>query len=447
MENPKKGSFLTSLKQGWDRCGAVILKSLYQNNYAVVMIVVTAVAMMVKFAVAMYPTKDVTGYIFKWMQQIREAGLKQFYTIDADYSPLYLFAVGVLSLFPKGAEITIGPHTYFTNWMLLLKGFYFCVDILNAAAIYLIIRHLTDSRHKATVGYIATLMLPVQFINSAVWGNSDCIYVCFLLYSLYFALRGKSSGAFILFGFALANKLQAFFLAPFLVYLILQRRLRLTAVLYVPLAVLASFLPAYICGAGFAEPFLFYQKQMQGYTKLTLGCANFWQLFAFREYGTGIINSGATLFALLMIGGFFAILWLRSIQPLGESLLNAAAFLIGITVFFLPHMHERYFYLLDVLVVVYAIVKGRRWFLIPMMQLSSGIAYYHYISGNYFIQPWGEDSVHIAAVLVVAVLSVLFYDLLKAPRRTQEEVIAELDRTIRTAGDRSRKDTNKKTQK
>ena len=447
MENPKKGSFLTSLKQGWDRCGARVLKFLYQNNYALVMIVVTAVAMMAKFAMSPFPTKDVTGYIFKWMQQIREVGLRRFYTVDADYSPLYLFAVGVLSLFPTGAEITVGPHTYFANWMTLLKGFYFCTDILNAAAVYLIIRYLTDSRHKASIGYIAVLMLPVQFINSAIWGNSDCIYVCFLLYSLYFALRGKSCPAFIMFGFALANKLQAFFLAPFLVYLILQRRLRLTAAVYVPLSVLASFLPAYICGAGFTEPFLFYQKQMQGYTKLTLGCANFWQLYAFREYGQMIINRGATLFALFMIGGFFAILWISRIQPLGDSLLNAAAFLIGITVFFLPHMHERYFYLLDVLVVVYAIVKGRRWFLIPMMQLSSGIAYYHYISGNYFIQPWGEDSVHIAAVLVVAVLSVLFYDLLKAPRRTQEEVIAELDRTIRASGDRSRKDTNKKTQK
>ncbi|MBQ4383150.1 MAG: hypothetical protein II795_01590 [Firmicutes bacterium] len=432
MKKRKSENFLTGLKKSYNKCGARVLHFLYQNNLLLVMFAVTFVAVVAKFLVAPYPTKDVTGYIFKWMREIREVGLGQFYTIDADYSPLYLFMVGLLSRFPMGTEITLGSHTYPQNWMLLLKGCYFTVDILNATAVFLIIRHLTKSRQKAAIGYIAALMLPVQFINSAIWGNSDCIYVCFLLYSLYFALRGKSCQAFLLFGFALANKLQAVFLAPFLVYLILQRKIRLTAVIYVPIAVLASFLPAYLCGAGFAEPFLFYQRQMQGYSKLTLGCANFWQLFAFRDYATGIISHGATIFALLMIGGFFAILWLRNLQPTGENLLNTAVFLIGVTVFFLPHMHERYFYLLDVLVMVYAITTGKRYFLIPMMQLSSGIAYYHYISGNYFIQPWGEDSVHIAAVLVVAVLSVLFYDLLKAPRRTQEDVLAELDRVIKS---------------
>ena len=432
MKNQKKKSFAASFRREYDRCSAVVLRFLHKNSNVLLILIVTAFAVMARFLVAPYPTKDVTGYIFKWMKEIREVGLGQFYTIDADYSPLYLFMVGILSRFPMGTEITLGSHTYPQNWMLLLKGCYFTVDILNAAAVFLIIRHLTKSRQKAAVGYIAALMLPVQFINSAIWGNSDCIYVCFLLYSLYFALRGKSCPAFLLFGFALANKLQAVFLAPFLVYLILQRKIRLTAVIYVPIAVLASFLPAYICGAGFTEPFLFYQRQMQGYSKLTLGCANFWQLFAFRDYATGIISHGATIFALLMIGGFFAILWLRNLQPTGENLLNTAVFLIGVTVFFLPHMHERYFYLLDVLVMVYAITTGRRYFLIPMMQLSSGIAYYHYISGNYFIQPWGEDSVHIAAVLVVAVLSVLFYDLLKAPRRTQEDVLAELDRVIKS---------------
>ena len=432
MKNQKKKSFAASFRREYDRCSAVVLRFLHKNSNVLLILIVTAFAVMARFLVAPYPTKDVTGYIFKWMKEIREVGLGQFYTIDADYSPLYLFMVGILSRFPMGTEITLGSHTYPQNWMLLLKGCYFTVDILNAVAVSLIIRHLTKSRQKAAVGYIAALMLPVQFINSAIWGNSDCIYVCFLLYSLYFALRGKSCPAFLLFGFALANKLQAVFLAPFLVYLILQRKIRLTAVIYVPIAVLASFLPAYICGAGFTEPFLFYQRQMQGYSKLTLGCANFWQLFAFRDYATGIISHGATIFALLMIGGFFAILWLRNLQPTGENLLNTAVFLIGVTVFFLPHMHERYFYLLDVLVMVYAITTGRRYFLIPMMQLSSGIAYYHYISGNYFIQPWGEDSVHIAAVLVVAVLSVLFYDLLKAPRRTQEDVLAELDRVIKS---------------
>ena len=65
------------------------------------------------------------------------------------------------------------------------------------------------------------------------------------------------------------------------------------------------------------------------------------------------------------------------------------------------------------------------------MQIASGIAYYHYISGRYFIDPWGEDSVHIAAVIVVVVLAFLFTDIMKAEHTDLKATAKEIEKEIK----------------
>lgn len=404
------------------------LKLLSQYGIIVAMVLATAIMLYAKCRVSMYPTQDVVGYVFNWMQGIKDVGISNFYTVDADYSPMFLFIVSIFTLLPSGEMITVRGYEFFSNWMIYLKSFYFVLDILNAIAIFLIIKHITKDKVKAAIGYLVAVILPVQFINSAVWGNADSLYACFLLYCIYFVLKDKGSLAMFFFGLALANKLQALFLAPFIVYLLLNRKVKLSRVIFVPAAILTTFIPAYVCGAGFTEPFGFFTKQVGGYSKLTLGCPNFWQLFAFRDEET--IAKGAPVFALAAIGALFAIVFFRYIRQTDENLIAVAAFLVGITVFFLPHMHERYYYLLDLLVLVYAITRGKNYFLIPIMQLASGIAYYHYISGRYFIDPWGEDSVHIAAVAVIAVLSFIFADVMKSEHIGIKGAVINLEREL-----------------
>ncbi len=409
-----------------DNAGISFLTFLYKNGELITMFVATVVALYAKIAIVQHPTKDVVGYIFKWMDEIQEIGYKNFYLVESDYSPLYLFFVSLISRIPKGEMIELSGFVYSSNWMMALKTCYYIFDIINAFSVYFIINHVTGSGRKATIGFLIMTALPVQLINSAVWGQADCIYTCFLLYSLYFALRGKSNLSFLMFGFAIANKLQAVFLAPFLIYMLLHRKIKLSSLICAPLAVLISFLPSYICGASFTQPFSFYESQLDGYSKLTLGCPNFWQLFSYRSARVETINRGAVFIALLFIGVFFAIVWLRMVRNSKVNLINIAAFLACTTVFFLPYMHERYFYSVDILVVVYAMCKGKRYYLIPLMQIASGIAYQNYIGGKYFINTWGEDSVHIAALIVIVVLGTLLYDILHSEHRTVDEVLEDL---------------------
>ena len=66
-------------------------------------------------------------------------------------------------------------------------------------------------------------------------------------------------------------------------------------------------------------------------------------------------------------------------------------------------------------------IKNKKYFYVILMQISSGIAYIHYLSGNYIINSWGEDSVTIAAVINLFLLATIFIALLKLDHYTKEE--------------------------
>ena len=226
-----------------------------------------------------------------------------------------------------------------------------------------------------------------------------------------------------MFGISLALKLQSVFILPFLFYLVLSRRLKLYPIFMAFVGLMATFLPSYCCGASFTQPFTYFSKQVNGYSYLTLGCANIWKFFNVYngDSKSNVLNKASTLIGLLFIGLFTAILYIRKIKLTQENIVYIATFLISIVPFFLPHMHERYFYSLDVLILVYCFIKNKKYFFIILMQISSGIAYYHYLTGNYIINSFGEDSVTIAAVINLFLLSYIFIDLFKLDHYSKEE--------------------------
>lgn len=388
---------------------------LHRNFYLICLILITILSLTCRLLVAIHPTRDVTAFVFEWMKEIESLGFSNFYKAESDYSPLFLFVVGIFTLLPSGETVTLNGLTFYKNWMYYLKCWYFLVEIAIAIGIYLILKSVTSDKKIAWLGYVIYLCLPVQFFNSAIWGNADVLYFACFIYIIYFIIKGKSGWAFFFTGVCFGIKLQVVFILPFLVYLILSDKLKFYKIIFLPLGLLATFIPAYLCGAKFYEPFLFIGRQLGGYSSLTLGCANIWHLINVKEDFLLTFNAGATVFGLLLIGLFTAIVFARKIDLTNKNLLLVGTFLIATVPMFLPHMHERYFYALDVLIVLYCLVFKKDYFLIVLMQLSSGIAYHNYLSGRHFILALGEDSVHIASWINIFVLTYLFIQILKTP--------------------------------
>ena len=426
--------FTKSFKYYYNKIGLNIHYFITKYDKILLGAIIVILSLVLRYSATLFPTNDVVGYVFNWMKQIENVGFKNFYTINADYSPLYLFIVGLFTFFPKGAEITLRNFTFYENWMYYVKSMFFLMDILIAIGVYLNIKLLTSDKTKAFIGFIITLCLPVQFFNSAIWGNSDSIYFACFIYIIYFILKRKDNLAFLLLGVAFGFKLQASFILPFMILLIFLRRLKFHSLLFLPLGLVLTFVPAYLCGASFSEPFMYISRQLTGYNKLTLGCANIWHLINVPESLVDMFNPASTILGLILIGLFMAIIYLRKIDLTDQNVFYIGVFLISIVPLFLPHMHERYFYSLDILVVLYCLIKKEKYYFIPLMQLSSGIAYHNYLAGRHFILSWGEDSVHIASWINIFVITLIFIDLLKLNHstKTKKEDLEQIKKEIST---------------
>ena len=401
------------IKTAYLKAGDKFQYFIHNNFYLITAVLVTVLSLTARLAVAFHPTRDVVFFVFKWMEEIQRLGFTNFYQVNSDYSPLFLFIVGLFTFLPAGNKVTTAGFTYYSNWMYYLKSWYFITEIAIAIGIYLILKEVTNSKKSGWLGYVIYLCLPVQFFNSAVWGNADVLYFVFFVYTVYFIIKKKSGLAFFFTGMCFGFKLQVVFILPLLVYLMLNKKLTFYKLILLPIGLLATFIPAYLCGAKFYEPFLFFGRQLGGYSNLTLGCANIWHLINVKAEVLEKFNLGATVLGLLLIGLFTAIVFAKNPKLTNENLIAVSTFLIAIVPMFLPHMHERYFYALDVFIVLYCIATKKRYYLVILMQLSSGVAYHNYLAGRHFILALGEDSVHIASWINIFVLTVLFLDILK----------------------------------
>lgn len=429
-------NFKNSIGKFFRLVGLNFLKFFQKYYLIIAMVLVTLVALVVRYKFIMYPTNDIVGYILAgWMQEIKDGGFASFYKANSDYSPIYLFMLAILLLFPDGKLITVNSngwnYTFYENRMVSLKTVYFLFTIALAFAVYLTVKELTKSKNKALIGYVITMALPTVFVNSTIWGNCDVIYATFLVYSIYFAIKGKSSLTYVFLGLAFANKMQAIFVVPFILYFILKRKIKFWPIIFTFLTYFATMIPCYICGASFLEPFTYLGKQLGGQTDLTYGCANIWKFLELN--GTELVRENATWIGILLVGVMFVIVYLRNVDHKdGDSSFKVMFLLTITTIFCLPRLHERYFYLIDVLTVIYALKDKKRWYLPIIMQISSAIAYYHYLTGKYFIAPWGEDSVTIAATINLIILAISFYDVMKLDQKDGfNQDIEELDNEIK----------------
>jgi Gpi18-like mannosyltransferase len=235
-------------------------------------------------------------------------------------------------------------------------------------------------RHLPWFALTVFLLLPTVLMNGALWGQCDVMYSGCLLASLYYLLVRRPAAAMIAFGFACSLKPQAAFLVPFLLGLLVSRRLPLKYLLIPPAVYILCGVPAVLAGWPLVE-MLF---QLLGYSRhvnlpLTLGATNWYQWVPVK-YGDTVWWIGMAL-ALLAVEGL--VLWMHKGPPrhLSESqwLVSMALLSVMVAPFFLPNMHERYFFAADVFSVVYAFYIPRGFYVTLLVQFASAFTYLPYL--------------------------------------------------------------------
>ena len=372
-------------------------------------------AYLIRYKLFPIQSPDYYGFLEQWMQKIEELG--GFSSMGTEISN---YACGYMYLMCLVQSIT-------DDWLTGLKMISVIFDYAISIAVFLIIFHMTGKTRKSIAGMAFVLLTPTTIIDSAYWCQCDVIYSCFILYALYFILKDKSSLAMIMLGISFSFKLQTVFILPFIIILWLRRyTVKLTSLLWIPVVYVISIFPAWMFGRDFTDLLLFYFKQGSYYPWGTLEYPNVYALLdeviPNGHYSDEV--SGAGLFLALMLLGIIAYyiytklgerdkkLGITNISRETSGITNeifilTALLTVAITVYTLPHMHDRYGYLIDIIAIIYAVIRPKRIPLMCAFFVVSMLTFVPYLTGVHVF------SLQTVAIAMTALIAVVGRDLYK----------------------------------
>lgn len=358
-------------------------------------------SLFLRYGLIDFVTWDLSHRIFLWHDFIVNEGylysLKHsfFYTPPYlnFYTPPYLYCLILSSLLglPKIVAIKLISIVF---------------DFVCALFVYKIVRLKYPEGMAPVFAALLTLFAPTVVSNGSLWGQSDVTYTTGLLACIYFLLTKREVCAFFAFGLAMAFKLQAIFLMPLLLVLFVRKETSWKSFFLIPLVYLAVITPAWLVGRPLDELLLIYMNQVKFDTKLTLNAPNLYQWIPQTYYDifypVGIVWTGLLVCSL-------AIVAMRSrVTITKETLILLATLSVTSMPYFLPKMHERYFFAADVISIVFAFYSPRHFYIPVVIGMSSFFAYFPYLfDKNGFLLPY-------LAVALLAVIIVLGREFLVA---------------------------------
>jgi Gpi18-like mannosyltransferase len=220
------------------------------------------------------------------------------------------------------------------NRVTQIKVISFCFDIFAAIAAYKVIGRIKqrDGNERPSapqlVAPFTILAGPTIILNGAVWGQCDIVFASFLLLSAWAVIADMGALAALFFGFAIALKLQAVVLMPFLLAMVLARRIRWQHLLLVPVGWIIALIPPIVNGAHVADYLLQPNTQAGAFPVLAIDVGNPWGFAQFvgLTYRIGLpigLAITVALFLVLGLWGSAAGFRSRCAQRTGHAIFHA----------------------------------------------------------------------------------------------------------------------------
>ncbi len=372
MNNPEKGNSPPAK-------GKSLLERILLSPYLSAALIVFGLA----FRLAGFPfvSADMKGFLFDWYQTIASQGLIQALNGNiSNYTPPYLYLLGLATLTKSFLQPVVG-----------IKMISVVFDVYSAFIVYKIVQVLHPRDRLPLLAGSLYLLLPTLALNSSYWGQADSIYFAFVLTSLFFLLKERPGWSMLFFGIALTVKLQAVFLAPFLVVLTFRKKMSWWLYLIVPAVYAVLAAPAALAGRPWMELLTIYLGQAGSTNLISRNAANpysfvppsgqvhiFSRVFNLPPDLARLVLVPAAVLILVWI--FLSVRRVRLERP-GQLLLSALAS-VALLPFILPYMHDRYFYPADGISFLAAFFVPGLWYLPILFQASSLLVYNNYLFGG-----------------------------------------------------------------
>lgn len=343
-----------------------------------------------------YTSFDLQHFIIGWYDELEAGGWRALRVRFADYNVPYLYLLWLASL-------------VFDNGLVAIKVISNLGDLALAWGVFRIVAGFRG-RGWGSFAALLTLLLPGVWLNSAVWGQTDQLWAALAVHAVADLLRSRTTPsrqiwAWAWFGLAVAVKLQAIFVAPFLIVIWLRDRRRSWSA--PPVAVLAwaaAAVPALLIGLPWRELLRTYSEQTSASRNATV-TTNLWQLFSPQDpdFVAAITAFAAAVTGALMVGALVRRRWFADPE---RWVVLAATFALLLP-YTLPGMRNRYFFLAEVLIVVAALLRPKLWPVALTMSIMSVLGYSRALFGRPF--PLGDvaSGIPFAVLLVVLIRDAL----------------------------------------
>ena len=300
---------------------------------------IIVVALVIRWQFLDNETLDYRAFLSRWYGVLDTQGTEAFTERFADYNYPYLYLIWILTALNIPALVGI-------------KAISIIFDVVLAFFAYRIVALRTERFSLRALAFGVMILLPSVIANSAYWGQADAIYSAFVLGGVYFLLRARSEDiersaylwnsvwACAFFGLALSFKLQAVFVMPVLLWLLLRGKLPWQSLVAIPVVFALMEVPALLAGAPLHDVLTVYLDQTGSYKKLTLGAANLYQLVPIDGDATWLAHAGIAVAGAIVVAFLAWSVWRKPPVTQASILAVAAASAVSVP-FLLPALPER----------------------------------------------------------------------------------------------------------
>ena len=389
------------------------------QNHSVLLfyIAATIIGILLHFSAPEFRSGDINVYLGAWWNKIADQGVEGLAVQVGNYNIPYQIIIFLMSRFDIDPVIA---------YKLLSSVFDFALAVSAA----LLVRQICgkENRLAPVITYTLVVCSFNTWLNSAFWAQCDSIYVTFIVLAILFTLKNRHIAAFVMLGVSFAFKLQVIFILPaFLFYYVTEKKISILHFLIIPAVNTVMCLPAVLFGRPFHEIFTVYFDQTQTYHQTYM---NFPSIFVFMVKGNNSVmfeyfRIPAILITLLVLGmGLLYVMKKNIRMDDAESFLKIAVWTLFTCLIFMPGMHERYSYLLDILLIVYVIKVRKRYWTAVVSNLISLRGYCFYLFGEY--QAFDINLAAMAFLGLYVYISVTFARELLEKAKARQERLTEL---------------------
>lgn len=355
-----------------------VIEWIEKNTNILFFAIISFMGIYVRYVGRDFISADMQNFLLPWYDEIKQSGgFKALNSQVGDYNILYQTIISLMTYLSINSVYLYKLLSIVFDFALAISSACFVCEISKKEKMGVLFQSV----------YAVVLFLPTVILNSAFWGQCDSIYTFFIVLTLFNLYKEKYIKAFIYFGIAFGFKIQTVFILPFVVsYYLYKKKFSITMFGVSILSFWVTGIFGYINGRSILAPFEIYMNQTDTYHSMYLNVNSFWRLLG-DNYDA--MKDLAICTTLIICGlGLFLILSKRKKMDTGEQMLNSAVWFVWVCILFLPAMHERYTFPLDILLILLAFINVKYVKYALSSVVLSLLTYGAYLVGNEGIDKW-----------------------------------------------------------